>query len=119
MKKRSGTIFTEVLISILMFLVGLLALIGAISFSVNSIMRSREAIASDMAVANAAEYDTMRLAISSDAALSGENKMTVSVSIAPQSGDNVGNAISFSCDLYSYKAENKYKTTFYLLKRNN
>ena len=40
MTKHSGSILTEVLISILLFTIGLLALMGAISFSVGSIMKS-------------------------------------------------------------------------------
>lgn len=63
MTKHSGSLLVEVLISITIFIIGLMALIGAITYSVGSIMKSREDISGDMEITNMTERDAMRLTI--------------------------------------------------------
>ncbi len=120
MTKHSGAILTEVLISILLFTIGLLALMGAITFSVGSIMKSREAINSDMEITNKTEMDAMILTISPDvevSELSGKHRGGANIVLTPRNGDP--RELSLSCGLYLYEYEQggRRKTTFYLLKR--
>lgn len=120
MTKHSGSILTEVLISILLLTIGLLALMGAISFSVGSIMKSREAINSDMEITNKTEMDAMILTISPDVGvseLSGKHNGGANVVLTPRSGDT--RELSLGCGLYLYKYESGSRrgTAFYLLKR--
>ncbi|MCC8056499.1 hypothetical protein [Cloacibacillus sp.] len=122
MTKHSGSLLVEVLISITIFIIGLLALIGAITYSVGSIVKSREDISSDMEITNMTERDAMRLTISPDIGateLLGKYNGTVATTLAPQSGDKDLKAISLTCGLYLYEHENGKRrgTAFYLLKR--
>lgn len=87
MTKHSGSLLVEVLISITIFIIGLMALIGAITYSVGSIMKSREDIGGDMEITNKTEMDAMRLTLSPDIGaieLSGKNSGTVDATLAPQ-----------------------------------
>lgn len=117
MMRRRGTLFVECLIAILIFLIGVIALASSLAYSLRAIVQSREAIASDLVVSNQTETDSMRLALSPDQALSAAkvgNSMTVTLNgVNSDSGNNV----SFTCNLYGYKSDNKYKTAFYLLGR--
>lgn len=124
MTKHSGSLLVEVLISITIFIIGLMALIGAITYSVGSIMKSREDISGDMEITNKTERDAMRLTISPDIGaieLSGTPSGTVDATLAPQSGDKDSNnqEISLNCGLYLYEYESGKRrgTAFYLLQR--
>ncbi|MCD7877752.1 MAG: hypothetical protein LUH49_12485 [Cloacibacillus porcorum] len=124
MTKHSGSLLVEVLISITIFIIGLMALIGAITYSVGSIMKSREDIGGDMEITNKTEMDAMRLTLSPDIGaieLSGKNSGTVDATLAPQSGDKDSNnqEISLNCGLYLYEYESGKRrgTAFYLLQR--
>lgn len=122
MTKHSGSLLVEILISITIFIIGLLALIGAITYSVGSIVKSREDISGDMEITNMTERDAMQLTISPDIGaieLSGTPSGTVAATLAPQSGDKDQEKISLQCGLYlyEYKTGKRRGTVFYLLKR--
>lgn len=126
MTKHSGSLLVEVLISITIFIIGLMALIGAITYSVGSIMKSREDISGDMEITNMTERDAMRLTISPDNAtsLSGTPKGNVTAKLVPPplSGDKDDTdriEIPLKCGLYLYEYESGKRrgTAFYLLQR--
>ena len=124
MTKHTGSLLVEVLISITIFIIGLMALIGAITYSVGSIMKSREDISGDMEITNMTERDAMRLTISPDidaTDLLGKDNGTVAVTLAPQSGDKDSNnqEIPLTCRLclYEYESGKRRGTAFYLLQR--
>ena len=116
MMRRRGTLFVECLIAILIFLIGVIALASSLAYSLRAIVQSREAIASDLVVSNQTETDSMRLALSPDQALSA-TKVGTSMTVTLNGVNSDSGNISFSCNLYGYKADNKYKTAFYLLGR--
>ena len=123
MTKHSGSLLVEVLISITIFIIGLMALIGAITYSVGSIMKSREDISGDMEITNKTERDAMRLTISPDNATSlpGTPKGNVTAKLVPPplSGDKDLKVIPLTCGLYLYEYESGKRrgTAFYLLQR--
>ena len=126
MTKHSGSLLVEVLISITIFIIGLMALIGAITYSVGSIVKSREDISGDMEITNKTERDAMRLTISPDNATSlpGTPKGNVTAKLVPPplSGDKDDTdriEIPLKCGLYLYEYESGKRrgTAFYLLQR--
>lgn len=125
--KHRGTLFVEALIGVAIFLIGVLALAGSLAFSLRSIAQSRNAIAADMSVSNIAEYNAMRLAISPDQTPVNMNLITNGVTsdhiswtrITHADGTTPDNSTLyfwFKCDLYGCKADDKYKTAFYILR---
>ena len=116
MMKRRGTLLVECLIAIVIFLIGVIALASSLAYSLRAVVQSRQAIASDLTVSNKTETDTMRLVLSPDESLTASkvgSSMTVSLSGVNSDSTN----LSFTCYLYGYKADNKYKTAYYLLGR--
>ena len=116
MMRRRGTLFVECLIAILIFLIGVIALASSLAYSLRAIVQSREAIASDLVVSNQTETDSMRLALSPDESLAA-SKIGSGLTVLLKGVNSDSDNISFSCNLYGYKADNKYKTSFYLLGR--
>ncbi|MDO5116264.1 MAG: hypothetical protein Q4D58_09230 [Synergistaceae bacterium] len=122
MTKHSGYLLAEILISIPIFTIGLLALMGAITFSLSSIMKSREAVGSDMEITNLTEADAMLLTISPDAAvslLSGQYNGKAEAILVPASSDTAATPLTLRCELYIYEYESGKRrgTAFYLLKK--
>lgn len=121
--KRQGFTLVEVLIAVLLFLVGIFAVLSSITFSLSSVLSSREALKGDMEVSNNVEDDFMMLILQPDDFASsnkGVRKGSFSVSLSPASGDSdtaPNPAVTASGGIYLYKADNKKKTSFYLLKR--
>jgi len=113
MRKHQGTLFVEALIGVAIFLIGVIAVASALAFSLRAIVQSREAIASDMQIANVAEEDIMYMSISPDVYnLRGTLLKNLSVTLSDTNG-----ARTLNCKLYRYKDTDKYKTTFYILGR--
>lgn len=120
LNRNKGFGLTEIIISIVVFLIGVIALIGSIAFSLNSVIRSKEALAEDMTLANSAEEDLLTLiADPGSYSPSGNNKKVsdLTLTLTPTSADKdtVGE-IKVDMELYRYSSENKYGTYFYLLK---
>jgi len=125
--KHRGTLFVEALIGVAIFLIGVMAVASALAFSLRSIVQSRQAISADMSVSNIAEYNAMRLAISPDETPVNMNIVTGGITsdyiswtkITHADGTQPDNStlyFRFKCNLYGCKADDKYKTAFYILR---
>lgn len=122
--KRSGSILIEVVISITLFLIGIIALASSLSMSLKSIVNSRQSIGTDMYLNNLAEKDLLCLAISPDyddltGSVATNKSSLANLTLVKQSGDDssMGN-ITVDYTLYRYKSDDvKMKTVFYLLRR--
>lgn len=134
MKRKSrGSLLIEVVISMLVFLIGILALTGSLGYSLRTVVKSRQAISSDAQIENAAEEDVMYMALSPDmdgktpadtqggkAGLSvlklNDTKLTLKAGTNDTSGVAETDA-NLNLYRYKYAADVKYKAAFYLFKR--
>lgn len=106
--KRHGGIFVEVIVSILLFTVGILALTGTLFYGVKMVAQSREETVKEQEYKNLVENQILGIIREPSSALSG----------TPLAADQIiinSKAVPFT--LYRYKQEGKEGTEIYLIKR--
>ncbi len=106
--KRRGAIFVEVVVSILLFTVGILALTGTLFYGVKMVAQSREDTIKEQEYKNLVEKEILSIIREPSPVLSG----------TPIASDQItinSSAVPFT--LYRYKQEGKEGTEIYLLKR--
>ncbi len=105
--KRRGSIFVEVVVSILLFLVGILALTSTLMYGVKLVAESRTETAKEQEYRNRIENEVLGVIRSSSFVPSGSPILTDALTIK-------GKTLDFT--LYRYEEEKK-GTEIYLLKR--
>lgn len=108
--KRRGGILVEVIVSILVFLVGLLALISSLVFGLRAVMDSAIALGLDQQPVNKIEEDLLGIIIEGETPTQ-HSGTTSSVQISIGGGN-------INCTLYHYQRMDGKGPTFYILKRN-
>jgi len=110
--KRRGVIITEVLIAMAVFIIGLLALAGSMTFTLRAVTRSREQLIEDRNLVNDVNTYMLKRVISHDVSPSGTQVTKLS------SGQQLlvnGKSINYS--VYRYKREGRNPSSYYLLQR--
>ena len=107
--KRHGGIFVEVIVSILLFTVGILALTGTLFYGVKMVAQSREETVKEQEYKNFLENEILGIISESNSAPSGTaisstDKIIIKTKELP-------------ITLYRYKQEGKKGTEMYLIKR--
>ncbi len=106
--KRHGGIFVEVIVSILLFTVGILALTGTLFYGVKMVAQSREETVKEQEYKNLVEKEILSIIREPSPALSG----------TPLAADKIIiNSKEVTFTLYRYKQEGKEGTEIYLIKR--
>ena len=108
--KRHGGIFVEVIVSILLFTVGILALTGTLFYGVKMVAQSREETVKEQEYKNLVENQILSIIREPSPALSG----------TPLAADQIiinSKAVPFT--LYRYKQEDRAGTEIYLIKGGN
>lgn len=103
--KRRGAIFVEVLVSILLFTVGILALAATLLYGVKVIAESREETKNEQNYKNTVENETLRLIRKPNLKPSGTSIGPISI-----------NGIPLPLTLLKYKYLDKEGTEIYLLR---
>lgn len=121
--KRSGSLYIEVIVGIIIFLIGVLALASSLAFSLKAVTDSRQALPSDASVENETTQDLVTLMVSQDAApdvsLHQEKQIgnTATLTFTGLTNDS-SKTFAFKYSLNRYKTDNpKYATTYYLIRR--
>lgn len=122
--KRSGSLYIEVIIAIVIFLIGVLALASSLAFSLKAVVDSRQALPSDASVENKVTQDLVSLMVSQDAApdvkLNQEKKIgsTATLTFTGLTNNDSSKTFAFKYSLNRYKTDNpKYATNYYLIRR--
>jgi len=108
--KRTGAIFVEVIVSILLFTVGILALTGTLFYGVKMVTESRQETINEQEYKNSVENEILGIIQGSDTTPSG---------IPVRSDQIIINSRPLPFTLYRYKQEGKEGTEMYLIKRGN
>lgn len=108
--KRHGGIFVEVIVSILLFTVGILALTGTLFYGVKMVTESRQETINEQEYKNSVENEILGIIQGSDTTLSG---------ILVRSDQIIINSRQLPFTLYRYKQEGKEGTEIYLIKKEN
>lgn len=122
--KRSGSLYVEVIVGIIIFLIGVLALASSLAFSLKAVTDSRQALPSDASVENVTTQDLVTLMVSQDAApdvsLHQEKLIgnTATLTFTGLTNNDSSKTFAFKYSLNRYKTDNpKYATTYYLIRR--
>lgn len=107
--KRHGGIFVEVIVSILLFTVGILALTGTLFYGVKMVAQSREETVKEQEYKNLVENQILGIIREPSPALSGTPY--------PTADQIIINSKAVPFTLYRYKQEGKEGTEIYLIKR--
>ena len=67
--RHKGVTFVEILIAVLIFVIGIVSVMGGLTFSLSSILKSRDSLRVDAAVVNQAEKQSLLLETSPDVEL--------------------------------------------------
>lgn len=108
--KRTGAIFVEVIVSILLFTVGILALTGTLFYGVKMVTESRQETIKEQEYKNSVENEILGIIQGSDPSPAGDYI---------GSDDIIINSRQLPFTLYRYKQEGKEGTEMYLIKRGN
>ncbi len=108
--KRHGAIFVEVIVSILLFTVGILALTGTLFYGVKMVTASRQETTNEQEYKNSVENEILGI-------IQGSNPSPFGTSLGPD--HIIINSIQLPFTLYRYKQEGKEGTEMYLIKRGN
>lgn len=109
--KRTGAIFVEVIVSILLFTVGILALTGTLFYGVKMVTESRQVTIKEQEYKNSVENEILGIIQGSDPSPAG-----TSIGGPDQI---IINSRQLPFTLYMYKQEGKEGTEMYLIKRGN
>lgn len=109
--KRTGAIFVEVIVSILLFTVGILALTGTLFYGVKMVTESRQETIKEQEYKNSVENEILGIIQGSDPSPAG-----TSIGGPDQI---IINSRQLPFTLYRYKQEGKEGTEMYLIKRGN
>ena len=110
--KRSGIIIAEVLIAMAVFIIGVIALVASMTFTLGAVTRSREQLIADKNIVSDLNTYMIKRVISHDVSPSGTQVTKLS------SGQQLlinGRAINYS--VYRYKREGRNASSYYLLQR--
>mgnify|MGYP001244544362 CR=1 FL=1 len=107
---RRGSLFVEVLISIVVFLIGMMALASVMTFSLYSVTCSGIYLKADQELANKVETYMLTRVISHDVTPSDPLASLVSSNKTA----NIG-GFSFNYSVYRYKTPDKYGSRYYIL----
>ena len=108
--KRTGAIFVEVIVSILLFTVGILALTGTLFYGVKMVTESRQETIKEQEYKNSVEKEILGIIQGSDPSPAGTSIGSDQIII---------NSRQLPFTLYRYKQEGKEGTEMYLIKRVN
>ena len=108
--KRTGAIFVEVIVSILLFTVGILALTGTLFYGVKMVTESRQVTIKEQEYKNSVEKEILGIIQGSDPSPAGTSIGSDQIII---------NSRQLPFTLYRYKQEGKEGTEMYLIKRGN
>ncbi len=108
--KRTGAIFVEVIVSILLFTVGILALTGTLFYGVKMVTESRQVTIKEQEYKNSVENEILGIIQGSDPSPAGTSIGSDQIII---------NSRQLPFTLYRYKQEGKEGTEMYLIKRGN
>jgi len=108
--KRTGAIFVEVIVSILLFTVGILALTGTLFYGVKMVTESRQETIKEQEYKNSVEKEILGIIQGSDPSPAGASIGSDQIII---------NSRQLPFTLYRYKQEGKEGTEMYLIKRGN
>lgn len=108
--KRTGAIFVEVIVSILLFTVGILALTGTLFYGVKMVTESRQVTIKEQEYKNSVENEILGIIQGSDPSPAGASIGSDQIII---------NSRQLPFTLYRYKQEGKEGTEMYLIKRGN
>jgi len=108
--KRTGAIFVEVIVSILLFTVGILALTGTLFYGVKMVTESRQETIKEQEYKNSVEKEILGIIQGSDPSPAGTSIGSDQIII---------NSRQLPFTLYRYKQEGKEGTEMYLIKRGN
>ena len=115
--KKSGAIFVEVIVSILLFIVGILALTGTLLYGVKVIAESREETIKEQGYKNSVERKTLDLINDS---FNNTSEPPLSQPTNPTNVvfklDKNDSSKTLTLKLYRYKQEGKEGAEMYLLK---
>lgn len=110
--KRTGAIFVEVIVSILLFTVGILALTGTLFYGVKMVTESRQETIKEQEYKNSVEKEILGI-------IQGSDPSPAEIDKAIGSDHIIINSIQLPFTLYRYKQEGKEGTEMYLIKRGN
>lgn len=113
--KRRGSLFAEVLVSIMVFTVGLLALGGCIIYSMKLIMASKETLQQEQDIINA--YDKYMLKRVMDHDGSPDGAQPSGSGTIKLSGNGTEKSVAY--DLYRYSVTDKRGSEIYVIQRDN
>ncbi|MGD9667370.1 MAG: hypothetical protein AB7U31_07950 [Synergistaceae bacterium] len=108
--KRTGAIFVEVIVSILLFTVGILALTGTLFYGVKMVTESRQETIKEQEYKNSVEKEILGIIQGSDPSPAGTSIGSDQIII---------NSRQLPFTLYRYEQEGKEGTEMYLIKRGN
>lgn len=108
--KRTGAIFVEVIVSILLFTVGILALTGTLFYGVKMVTESRQETIKEQEYKNSVENEILGIIQGSDPSPGYDQRRDLNIII---------NSRQLPFTLYRYKQEGKEGTEMYLIKRGN
>ena len=118
--KRQGGIFVEVIVSILLFTVGILALTGTLFYGVKMVAQSREETVKEQEYKNLVENQILGIIREPSPVLLLLYRLFPGLSGTPLPADQIiinSKAVPFK--LYRYKQEGKEGTEIYLIKKEN
>lgn len=124
--RRKGFLLVEIIVGVVIFLIGVMALAASLAFSLKAVITSRETLPSDTKIENTLVQDLTCLMISRDVdpgnvtlkvdgvtvkKLTPSHNVVFTGTYAP---------LSFKFSLYRYRTDStKYATTYYVIKRVN
>jgi Tfp pilus assembly protein PilV len=111
--KRTGAIFVEVIVCILLFTVGILALTGTLFYGVKMVTESRQETIKEQEYKNSVEKEILGIIQGSDPSPAGTSIGSDQIII------NIRQMKILPFTLYRYKQEGKEGTEMYLIKRGN
>lgn len=113
--KNRGSFLVETLVAMMLFLIGVLALTSAITFSLTSIMKSKEALGTDMIVVNKVENEIMKQSVSPDYKLqNGSPVLSATVELRDALSNDHW---VVPLNIYRFSSDEKFSTIFYLAER--
>lgn len=112
--KRHGGLLIEVIISIFIFTIGILALTSTMLYSLKIVAQSRGVTVSEQGLINNAEIDLLNMTVEHDINFSPSGTSIASDIILMNKNDS---SKTLLFNLYRYKLDNKKGSAMYVIKR--